>query len=288
MSQLPAPAPSVEPEVVEVRGPSAVGVTPERFWALCRMLAVTDFRLRFFGSALGYAWQFMRPLLLFAVLFVVFTEVVRIGGDVPFYPAALLLGIVLFVFVSESTTGALTSLIDQENLIRKVQFPRLVIPASKVLTAAFNLGLNLVVVLIFLLVSGGSVRLSWLELPVIAALLVAFSFGLSTLLAGLYVRYRDVRPIWEVALQILFYASPVFYPIEAVPSATARHIIMLNPFAVMIQSARHALIDPSYPTAAEAAGGAARLLVPAVILVAVVAGGYLYFARAAPRVAEEL
>lgn len=284
---MSAQAGAQQPEALEVRGPSATGVSLERFWALCRMLAVTDFRLRYFGSALGYVWQFMRPLLLFAVLFVVFTEVVRIGGDVKFYPAALLLGIVLFVFLSESTTGALTSLIDQENLVRKVQFPRLVIPASKVLTACFNLGLNLVVVLIFLLVSGGSIRLSWLELPFLAALLVALSFGLSMLLSGLYVRYRDVRPIWEVSLQILFYASPVFYPIEAVPEA-ARKFIMMNPFAVVIQQARHALIDPSYPTAAEAAGGAAYLLIPAALLLLALVGGYAYFSHVAPRVAEEL
>jgi ABC-2 type transport system permease protein len=273
-----------------IKGPSALGDSPHRLWHLTRTLAVSDFKLRFFGSVLGYLWQLVRPLLLFGVLYVVFTQIVRIGGDVELYPVALLLGIVLFTFFSEATGGAVTSLVDREALIRKVDFPRLAVPLATVLTALFNVALNLVAVIVFLLIAGGSVRVSWLELPLLVALMALFCTGLGMLLSALYVRYRDVRPIWEVVLQLLFYGSPIFYPIDAVieRSELAAKLMMLNPFAAIIQQARHALIAPSHPSPAEVLGSDALVLAPIAIAVAVLALGYVVFSRRAPRIAELL
>lgn len=271
-----------------IPGPVAIGVDMRRFANLTRTLAVTEFKLRFFGSALGYLWQLMRPLLLFGVLYVVFTLVLRFESSAEFYPVALLSGIVMFVFVSESTGAAVTSLVDREPLVRKVQFPRLVVPLSVTLTGMMNLGLNLVVVLIFLLASGGSVRLGWLELPVLVALLALLTASLSTLLSALYVRYRDVRPVWEVTLQILFYATPIFYTLDIINNTTIERLLLINPLAVIIQQFRHAVIDPSHPSAVDAAGGWLLLLAPAAILAALAIGGYRYFDREAPRIAEDL
>jgi ABC-2 type transport system permease protein len=273
-----------------IKGPTALGDDPRRLWHLTQTLAVSEFKLRFFGSVLGYLWQLVRPLLVFGVLYVVFTQVVRIGGDVEFYPVALLLGIVLYTLMSEATGTAVTSLVDRETLIRKVDFPRLAVPLAPVLTALFNVALNLLVVIVFLLAAGGSVRLSWLELPFLVAALAAFSAGLGLLLSALFVQYRDVKPIWEVCLQLLFYASPVFYPIEAVQavSETAAKLLMLNPFAAILQQARHALIAPSHPSTAEVLGGYIYLLAPIAIGVGVIVLGYMVFSRRAPRVAEQL
>jgi ABC-2 type transport system permease protein len=273
-----------------VLGPTALGDDPRRLWHLTRTLAVTDFKLRFFGSVLGYLWQLVRPLLLFGVLYVVFTEVVRLGSGVEYYPVALLLGIVLYSFVSEATSGALTSLVDRENLIRKIEFPRLAVPMASVMTALFNLGLNLVVVFVFLIAAGVDVRWSWLELPLLLAALVVFAAGLGLLLSSLYVTLRDMRPIWDVVLQVMFYASPIFYPIDVVieENQTLATLIMCNPFAVILQQARHALIAPSHPSAAEAIGDPALLLIPLAIAVLVVAAGYRRFSRTAPRIAEAL
>ena len=106
-----------------VTGPTALGDDPRRLWHLTYTLAVTDFKLRFFGSVLGYLWQLIRPLLLFGVLYVVFTQVIRIGSDVEMYPVALLLGIVLYSFLSEATSGALTSLVDRESLDPQDRLP---------------------------------------------------------------------------------------------------------------------------------------------------------------------
>jgi ABC-2 type transport system permease protein len=271
-----------------IKGPSALGSDPRRLWHLARTMAVSDFKLRFFGSALGYLWQLVRPLLLFGVLYVVFTQVIRLGGDVELYPVALLLGVVLYTFFAEATGGALGSLVERESLIRKVEFPRLAVPLAAVLTALMNVGLNLIAVLVFLLAAGGSVRLSWLELPLLVLALAAFTSGLGMLLSALFVRYRDVKPIWDVALQIVFYGSPIFYPIDVVQerSELAAQLMMLNPFAAIIQQARHAFIAPSHPSAYEVAGP--WLIGTFVIFVGVIALGYRVFAKRAPTIAEQL
>jgi ABC-2 type transport system permease protein len=273
-----------------IKGPSALGSDPRRLWHLARTMAVSDFKLRFFGSALGYLWQLVRPLLLFGVLYVVFTEVVRIGGDVELYPVALLLGVVLYTCFSEATGGALSSLVDRESLIRKVEFPRLAVPLAAVLTALMNLALNLIAVVVFLLAAGGSIRWTWLELPFLVLALALLTTGLGMLLSALFVRYRDVKPIWEVALQLLFYGSPIFYPIDVVVerSELAARLMLLNPFAAIVQQARHALIAPSHPSAAAAAGGVGWLLLTVAIGVGVIALGYYVFNRRAPTIAEEL
>jgi len=283
---------AVEPSLGrQIKGPSAVGTDPRRFWHLTRALAVTEFKLRFFGSVLGYAWQVMRPLLLFGVLYVLFTQIVKIGGDVPMYGVALLLGLVLYTFLSEASGSAVTSIVDRENLVRKIEFPRLAVPLSVVLTALFNLGLNLCVVAIFLLASGGSVRWSWLELIPLVALLAVLASGLAMLLSALYVRARDLKPIWDVVLQILFYGSPIFYAIETVQETAPDWVakaLMLNPFAAILQQARHAVVSPEYDTAAAAIGGTWRLLAPLAVIAVVFVAGYLVFRRAAPRLAEDL
>jgi ABC-2 type transport system permease protein len=269
------------------RGPSAIGGDVRRFLNLTLTLAATDFKLRFFGSALGYVWTLMRPLLLFGVLYVVFTEVVRFGGQVKHYPVYLLTAIVLFTFFSETTGRGVTSLVERENLLRKVRFPRLVIPLAVALHSLFNLGLNLIVVFVFVFASGIEPRASWLELVPLVALLVVFTTGVTMLLSALYVRYRDMQPIWEVALQILFYASPVIYVTSTFPDRIEKEA-MANPITAVLTQMRHALIDPTAPTAADAIGGAALLLIPlAVVLVAFALGAWV-FMREAPRIAEDL
>jgi ABC-2 type transport system permease protein len=269
------------------RGPSALGEDLRRFVSLTFTLAATDFKLRFFGSALGYVWTLMRPLMLFGVLYFVFTEVVRFGEGIEHYPAYLLASIVLFTFFSETTSRGVISLVERENLLRKVRFPRLVIPLSVALHALFNLGLNLVVVFLFVFASGVEPRPSWLELPVLILLLIMLSTGVTMLLSALYVRYRDMQPIWEVLLQMLFYASPVIYVISTLPDSIEREA-MASPLAAILTQMRHALIDPDAPTAADAIGGGARLLIPLAVTVVLFALGAWVFAREAPRIAEDL
>jgi ABC-2 type transport system permease protein len=278
---------SVETHIARERGPSALGGDLGRFWSLTYTLAATDFKLRFFGSALGYLWTLMRPLLLFGVLYLVFTKVVRFGNDIPHYPVYLLTSIVMFTYFSETTARGVAALVERENLLRKVRFPRLVIPLAVALNSLFNLGLNLIVVFVFVLASGIEPRWSWLELIPLVALLVTFATGMTMLLSALYVRYRDMQPIWEVALQILFYASPVIYVTEFLPDSIESESVA-NPLTAVLTQMRYALIDPGAPSAAETIGGVVYLLIPLAVVAGALALGAWVFMREAPRIAEDL
>jgi ABC-2 type transport system permease protein len=273
-----------------VRGPSAVTGDPRRLAALSWTLAVTDWKLRFFGSILGYVWSLLRPLMLFGILYFVFAEFVGVSAGIDDYPLLLISGIVLFFTFGEMTGGAVTSMVDRESLVRKVGFPRMAVPLSVVIAATFNLLLNLVTVAIFVAVSGASPRWSWLLLPVPLVLLVVLGTGLAMLLSALYVPFRDVRPIWEVVQQALFYATPILYPVEKVAeqSQSLVKVVMANPLAAIIQEFRHLLLGPSVPTAAKAIGGAEWLLVPGGILVGLTVLGFVMFNRTAPHAAELL
>jgi ABC-2 type transport system permease protein len=285
----PGPDPVALAAMKPIKGPTALGSDPRRFWHLTRTLAITEFKLRFFGSALGYLWQLMRPLLLFGILYVLFSEVLSLD-TAPYYAEALLLGLVLYTFFADATKGSLGSLVLRESLLRKIEFPRLAVPLGVVLTALFNLALNLLPVFVFLLVDGGSVRVQWLEFPVLIILLVVLSTGLAMLLSSLYVRYRDIEPIWDVCLSLMFYGSPIFYTISTVAekSDTLAKLVMLNPFAAILQQARYAIFGAGHPSAAEAIGGNLRLGAPLAIAIAILWGGWLVFSRRAPRIAEEL
>jgi ABC-2 type transport system permease protein len=278
-----------------VHGPSALGGDVRRFWSLAFTLARTEFKLRFFGSALGYLWTLVRPLLLFGVLWVFFTKVAHVNNanrpGEAFYGAQLLGSIILFTFFAEATGGAVRSMVDRENLVRKIRFPRLVIPVSVVLLALFNLGLNLIVVLIFTLSAGVDPMLSWLELPLIIGALVLLAAGVAMLLSALFVHFRDVQPIWEVVLQILFYASPVIISIQTVKAKlghTLMHVYMLNPLAVVFQQFRHAMVTHATPSAGQAIGSWGALVEPLAIVVAVFLIGFAVFGRAAAKIAENL
>jgi ABC-2 type transport system permease protein len=274
-----------------IKGPRALADDWSRFWHLTFTIARNEFKLRFFGSILGYVWQLVRPLLLFGVLLFVFSHVAKVGGDTPHYAVFLLSGIVLFTFFAEATTGAVRSVVDRENLVRKIQFPRLVIPLSIVLIALFNLALNLLVVLGFALAEGVRPMVSWLEAPLIIGLLVVYSTGLAMLLSALFVHFRDIQPIWEVVTQVLFYASGILIPIELLKervSADVFHALMLNPLAVIIEQFRHAMIDNTALSAGQALGGWVQLLAPLAIVGGIVAVGFWFFNRSAPLIAENL
>ncbi|HWX97264.1 MAG TPA: ABC transporter permease [Solirubrobacteraceae bacterium] len=278
-----------------VHGPSALSGDFRRFWSLTFTLARTEFKLRFFGSALGYVWTLMRPLLLFGVLWVFFTQVAHVNSSNSpgehFYGAQLLGSIVLFTFFAEATAGAVRSVVDRENLVRKIHFPRLVIPLSVVLLALFNLGLNLIVVMGFALGSGVRPMLSWLELPLIILMLVLFATGVAMLLSALFVHFRDIQPIWEVVSQILFYASPVIISIQTVMaklSSAALHVYMLNPLAVIFQQFRHAIVTHATPSAGQVLGSWTALFGALAIVAAIFVVGFAVFNRAAAKIAENL
>jgi ABC-2 type transport system permease protein len=283
------------PQAHRVYGPSALGGGLHRFWSLTFMLARTEFKLRFFGSVFGYLWTLVRPLLFFGVLLFVFTEIIDVnrGSPIAHYPEYLLESIILFTFFQETTSGCVPSLVGRENLLRKVRFPRLVVPLSVALFSLFNLGMNLLVVFIFILASGVTPTWSWLELPVLVMLLAILATGVGMLLSAMYVRFRDIQPIWEVFAQILWYASPILYTVQTASNhhllgISFARILVINPIGAILTQARKALLQPSAPSAVRAIGGEARLLIPLAIVFGMFALGLWYFNREAPRISENL
>jgi ABC-2 type transport system permease protein len=267
--------------------PLVIGRDWRRFWHLTLTLAMTDFKLRFYGSVLGYAWTLVRPFAFFGVVWFVFAEIVGAGNGVRNYPAYILLSLVLFQFFLGIVTASLSCLVDRQSLLRKIRFPRMVIPLSVTLQCLFDLAGTLLAVFIFLALSGVYPGWGWLQLIPLVGILTLFGTGLGLLLSVLFVRFRDMKPIWDVAGQMLFYASPVLYVATMVPESYQRPYLA-NPVAAVLTQMRHAVIDPTAASASEAIGGTQRLLIPAAVVLATAVLGVWAFIREAPRVAENL
>jgi ABC-2 type transport system permease protein len=275
-------------ELRTVTGPSALGGGRRRFLDLLWLMSVTEFKRTYFGTVLGYVWSLMRPLLQFGVLLFVFTQVVKFAsGETPNFPVVLLLNLVLFSFFQEATLNSVTSVVAQEGIVRKTQFPRLVIPLSIVLTSAFQLGLNLIIVLIFILAWGIEPTATWLLFPVGLAMIFVFTTAVSIMLSVLYVRFRDVLIIWTVLSQVLLYATPVIYSLTFL-HGVALHLVLLNPLSPIFQQIQVWMINPGVPGAATAAGGVAALIPAALIYIGTCIFSVWIFNRDAPRIAENL
>jgi ABC-2 type transport system permease protein len=237
---------------------------------------------------LGYFWSLLRPAILFSVLLVVFTQIFRVGGEnVEHYPVFLLLGIVLFTYFQEATAAAVTSVVANEGIVRKTQFPRLVIPLATVVTGGFNLLLNMVPVFVFILAFGVEPTWTWLLLPLVLLALFVLTTAVAMILSALYVRYRDVAIIWGVVGTVLLYGSPILYPFENAPHKL-QTALLFNPLTPILAQARHWIIEPDAPSAVAAMGGWGRASISVVVFALVCAAGVWIFRREAPRIAEDL
>ena len=257
---------------------------------LLRELVITEFKLRYQGSVLGYIWSLLRPLFLFVILYFVFVHFLRIGGDIPHWPVAMLLGIVLWNFFAEVTNNGVTSVVNRGDVIRKINFPKYVIVIAGTISAFINLLLNLVVIAIFMAING--VELSWISLlsPLYVLEIFVFALGLSFALSAIFVKIRDVNYIWEIIMQGLFYASAVIYPITMVvsKSALAAKVLLLNPVAQAIQDIRHVLITQDTATLTTLTGNWLFTLIPVGIVVIVFIFGAIYFKKKSPYFAESV
>lgn len=258
---------------------------------LLRELVITEFKLRYQGSALGYLWSLLKPLFLFTILYFVFFHFLRIGEGIPSWPIAMLLGIVLWTFFSEITTNGLNSVVSRGDVIRKINFPKYVIVLASSISALINLFLNFIIIGIFMAISG--VGLSWSALlaPVFILELFIFGLGLAFIFSAVFVRLRDLNYIWEILLQALFYGSAVIYPIAVVMDRVGEDVaklLLLNPITQAIQDTRHVLIDPSTSTLYSVTGSIWISLTPVVFVLGVFAFGAYYFHKKSPYFAEEV
>jgi ABC-2 type transport system permease protein len=258
---------------------------------LLKELVRTDFKLRYQNSILGYLWTLLRPLALFCILYVVFVKFLKIGAEVPHFASYLLLGIILWNYFVEVTTGALGSVVGRGDLIRKINFPKYVIVLAGSFSALINLALNLLVVTIFMYINHAEVRVAAIVwAPLLLFELFVFALGVGFLLSTLFVRFRDINYIWEVGLQALFYATPILYPVSKVleKSHLAAELAMLNPLAQIIQDARNLLITGSSPTVSTIYANPFARYIPVAFVVALFILSAMYFKKRSAYFAEEV
>ncbi|MEI7539401.1 MAG: ABC transporter permease [Candidatus Saccharibacteria bacterium] len=256
---------------------------------LLRELVVTDFKLRYQGSVLGYAWSLLKPLFLFAILYVVFGVLMKLGS-VENYPVYLLLGIVLWTFFSEATNQGLSSIVARGDVMRKVSFPKYIIVLSTTISALVNLTLNLVIIAVFMILNGVSLHMSAIMFPLYIIEIYILALGVAFFLSALNVKYRDTGHIWEIIMQAAFYATPIIYPLSVViiKSETAAKFLMMNPLAQAVQDARYSLITHESVTVTSLFGSWLYVLIPLTITASVFILGALYFKKNSKYFAENI
>lgn len=252
-----------------------------------RQMVAADFKLRYQGSVLGYLWSLLRPLALFTVLYIVFVRLLKIGGDTPNFGLALLLGIVIWNFFVEVTNQSLGSIVGKGDLLRKVKFPRYVVPLAPAVSALINLFLNLLVVAVFMIITGVKLQTVMVWAPLLLIELFILSVAVAFILSALYVRFRDLTHIWDITLQALFYATPILYPLSLIPSRIAKWL-MLNPLAQVIQDLRYLVIDTRIPTIDDLYASPLIRLIPFGISFTIMVLAIGYFKRRSAYFAEEV
>lgn len=259
---------------------------------LLEELTKTDFKLRYQGSVLGYLWALLRPLMMFAILYVVFAKLLKFGSDIPHYPVYLLVGTTFWGFFTECTNQGIQAVVNRGDLIRKVCFPKYIVVVSATLTAVINVLINLVVIVIFALIDGITPSWTWLLVPFLLLELYAFSLGISFFLGAINVKYRDITSIWDVLTQALFYAVPVIYPVAMIAntSSLAAKIILINPIAQVIQDLRYSLVTTETITTWNYVGEQCFILkfIPLIIVFFILILGSWYFRKKSKRFAEEI
>lgn len=251
-------------------------------------LVRTDFKLRYQGSVLGYAWSLLRPLLIFVILYIVFVKFLKVGTGTPHYPQYLLFGIVIWNFFVEMTMQSLGSIVGRGDLIRKIRIPRWIIVLSSSLSAVINLLLNLIIIAIFMLI--GHVEPSRLAvfLPLLLIEVYVFALGLSFFMSAAFVKYRDISYIWEVCLQAGFYLTPILYPLSRITNVTFQKILLLNPMAQALQDSRYILITKKTIIPNHLFNGGWHEYIPFMIVIIIFTVGISYFKRESKYFAENI
>lgn len=257
---------------------------------LLKELVVTDFKLRYQGSAIGYLWSVLKPLFLFSVLYIVFDKFLKLGKGVEHYPVYLLTGVVMWSFFTEATTQGLSSIVKRGSLIRKINFPKYIIVISGTISALINLAINMGVIFIFVIFNGVELTpQALLVIPLVVELYI-FALALAFLLAALNTKYRDVGYLWEIILQAGFYAVPIIYPIQRVLGSGFDHLvgyILVNPVAQVVQDARYVFITHDSITIQQLFPDW-RAFLPFIIIVIFAVLGALYFRKNSKYFAEQI
>lgn len=249
---------------------------------ILRVISRSEFKLKYAGSVLGYAWSLAKPMLYFAVLWVVFSGIFK--TKLPHFPLYLLLGVVLYAYVVDAVTGTLPSIVTRGPLLRRIAFPPIVIPLAATLTAAMTFAVNCIAIVAFMAVSSIRPHLSWLLLIPLGLELYIFVTGVALLAATLFVRFRDVGHLWEVAASVLFFSSPIMYPVTILPR-WAQNVVAFNPFVQILQDVRIVVLGAD-ARAVRLLGAHGNHLFPIAIAGGLLVLGLWLHRRESPRFAE--
>jgi ABC-2 type transport system permease protein len=249
---------------------------------IIQVLSRSEFKLKYAGSVLGYAWSLAKPLMYFAVLWVVFGSLFKPG--IHHFALYLLIGIVLYTFLADAVTATLPSIVSGAPTLRRISFPPIVVPLASSLATAMTLLANCVAIAAFLAVSRIRPQVDWLLLVPLVLELFVFVLGLALLAATLFVRFRDVGQIWEVGSSLLFFSSPIMYPITILPD-WAQRVVGFNPFVQVMQDVRSVLLGTDAATAGVTPRFDSRLF-PIAIAVVALGIGLFVLRRESPRFAE--
>lgn len=265
-------------------------------WILLKELVKTDFKLRYQGSMLGMAWSVLRPLMLFAVMYVVFVRFLRFGAGIPHFAVSLLLAQTLWSFFQEATSQGMRAIVDRGDLLRKINFPKYIVVISSTVSAFINLLISLVVVLVFMIINGVEFRWTVVLFPLLIIELYIFALAIAFLLSTLYVKFRDIGHIWDVIMQIWFYLTPIIYPLSQIINMggygllVAKALLVLNPVAQVIQDARYVMVTTQTETIWNTVGARFPLLriIPMLLIVVLFIIGVTVFRKSSRKFAEEL
>lgn len=257
---------------------------------LLRELVITDFKLRYQGSVLGYVWSLLKPLMLFTILYIVFIKFLRFGAGQEHFAVSLLLGIVLWTFFIEATSQGMVSIVARGDLIRKINFPKYIIVISGTISALINLVFNLAVVLAFVLLNGVDLKLTMLIAPINILELYLLALTVAFLLAAVYVKYHDISHIWEVFLQGVFYAIPIIYPVSMVMKFNPKiaKLLLLNPIAMIIQDTRYNIITHNTTTTYSIIHNPLIILLPYMLMILLAVLAVIYFKSQQRQFAENV
>jgi ABC-2 type transport system permease protein len=269
-------------EPIPANGGASLKGRAERFWRLVRVLTAMDIKIRYGDSVLGYVWTIGKPMALFSILYVVFGMLVRFASVPPHYALSLVIGVMLWSFFADGVTRTMSSLVANGNLMRKLPFPRLVIPLAASLTAFLTFGLGLLAIVIFIGFNGLVPRLDWLVIVLELLELYLFVLGVGLVLGVLYVRLRDVAQVWELVMQLLFFLAPIVYPFSQVHSNLGERIMLLNPFTQIMQDIRSLIIYDDHSMIVAPLAFSPTRVIPLVIVALTLGLGFYLFKREDP------
>jgi ABC-2 type transport system permease protein len=255
-----------------------------------RVVGVIDFKAKYAGAVLGYVWSLVKPLAYFGVLWLVFAHLLRTANQTDEFAIFLLIGILLYTFFTEMVGVILPSIVDGGSVLRRLSFPPILVPLSASVGIFITFLVNLSVIIVFIGIQRVSPRIEWLLVIPLLLELYVFCLGVGLLVSALYVRFRDIGQIWELAAQLLFFASAIFYPIGILP-VWAQKVAFLNPFVQIMQDVRHAVLGSSGPndlTAADVYANVGGRTIPIAIALLIFIGGLAFFRREGRYFAERV